>query len=92
MLDTDGRREIAARREKKMEREDTMTHPAERLRACPFCGGPARMCDFLCGNDSWEYRIDCAEPLKCTAIATTGYKDTEAEAIKAWNTRAGERE
>ena len=62
------------------------------LLPCPFCGGEAKVCRGIYG--SWFVR--CANDYKnmanhgCYVSPTTTAKDTEAEAIAAWNTRAVE--
>lgn len=53
------------------------------LLPCPFCGGEAETSAerFERTLLSWVYCKECG--------AAGGYRHTEAEAIKAWNTRAG---
>ena len=48
-----------------------------RLLPCPFCGGHANLM-----IEMGEYYIKC---MMC--YTTTGWKDNEESAIKAWNTR-----
>lgn len=53
-----------------------------KLKPCPFCGGDAKVArDVTCGYET--FWVHC---LKCHSEANYGH--TEAEAIKAWNTRA----
>lgn len=49
---------------------------AAELRSCPFCGGKVMLCE------AGGYWVNC---LKCNTNGA--YKDTEAEAVEAWNTR-----
>lgn len=51
----------------------------EELKACPFCGGEARL------NDRPYYIVRCDFP-DCTAELAALF-DTKEEAITAWNTR-----
>ena len=53
-----------------------MTH----LNPCPFCGGEAET-DFIAG---YSYRIECWVLGCCSGPM----RETEAEAIAAWNKRA----
>lgn len=60
----------------------------ENLKPCPFCGGEAVRMDFL---DNLPFKsvkgtryFGCR---KCCVVSFNGM--TEAEAIEAWNTRAG---
>lgn len=56
-----------------------MAIDTDKLENCPFCGGNA----IVVNEDrSW---IECAD---CPSKAVCGPFDTEAEAIRAWNTRA----
>ena len=50
------------------------------LKPCPFCGGEAQCSEDLRFHISWFYCPGCG--------AASGYRNTEAEAIEAWNTRA----
>ena len=50
------------------------------LKPCPFCGGEAQCSEDLRFHISWVYCPGCG--------AASGYRNTEAEAIEAWNTRA----
>ena len=53
------------------------------LKPCPFCGGEARIkARYYRAIDYYSYSGVCAE---CNASMDP--KDTEAEAIEAWNTR-----
>lgn len=52
-----------------------------KLKPCPFCGGKA----IVDGCDDTLWIVICKE---CNA--SIGYKETEQEAIDAWNTRKGE--
>ena len=51
--------------------------PVVRLLPCPFCGGHANLI-----IEMGEHYIKC---MMC--YTTTGWKDNEESAIKAWNTR-----
>lgn len=55
------------------------------LKPCPFCGGKASVIDHH--NDDGSVSVGCADDT-CLGFSGLGwlYK-TEAEAIKAWNTR-----
>ena len=53
------------------------------LKPCPFCGGAAKMRHF-----QKFYRVAC-EDIECECVAESGYHATKAEAIEAWNRRAG---
>lgn len=54
------------------------------LKPCPFCGGEASNVWIpYIGGGGYGNVIECDD-----CWAKTGYYDTEAEAIKAWNTRA----
>lgn len=55
-----------------------MSNPTELLN-CPFCGGDAQT-DFIEGE---SYLIECY-----ACRAETGIKDSEEDAISAWNRRA----
>lgn len=52
---------------------------SDELKPCPFCGGEAQT-DFIEGE---SYLIECY-----VCRAETGIKDSEAEAIAAWNRRS----
>lgn len=52
----------------------------ETLKPCPFCGGEAHTIEPARYGKRWGVRCECG--------AFMGFKHTEAEAIKAWNTRA----
>lgn len=49
------------------------------LKPCPFCGGEARTIEPARYGKRWGVLCECG--------AFIGFKHTEAEAIKAWNTR-----
>ena len=53
----------------------------DKLKPCPFCGGKA----IIDGCDDTLWIVICKE---CNA--SIGYKETEQEAVEAWNTRKGE--
>lgn len=66
------------------------------LEPCPFCGGkPYFYHDYSSESGDW-YTIDCLNE-NCpmfhqrgawdTVNVTTGWRKTEDEAVKAWNTR-----
>lgn len=68
----------------------------EKLKPCPFCGGkPYLYHDCSSESGDW-YVIDCLND-NCpmfnrrgawdTVNVTTGWRKTEEEAIRAWNTR-----
>lgn len=50
------------------------------LRECPFCGGEARKQ----GNNRNVFWVECSECMNGLTVP----RQTEAEAIDAWNTRA----
>ena len=57
------------------------------LKPCPFCGGEAEVMHtggIGCSNDTFSI-VEC---VRCWA--KTAFCDTEAEAVKAWNTRAND--
>lgn len=55
-----------------------------KLKPCPFCGGEASpLIKPFIGADGSGLVIECD---RCWC--STGYYETEAEAIEAWNTRA----
>lgn len=54
------------------------------LLPCPFCGGEATNVPYKNGK---YYEVRC-ENKDCAVIVFTGVKDTEKEAIEAWNRRA----
>lgn len=59
------------------------TSVSMKLRECPFCGGEASKTHIpYIGGGGYGNVIECD-----TCWAKTGYYDTEAEAIEAWNTR-----
>ena len=51
---------------------------SDKLKPCPFCGGHA----IIDGCDDTLWIVICKE---CNA--SIGYKETEQEAIEAWNSR-----
>lgn len=51
---------------------------SDKLKPCPFCGGKA----IIDGCDDTLWIVICKE---CNA--SIGYKETEQEAIDAWNSR-----
>ena len=51
---------------------------SDKLKPCPFCGGKA----IIDGCDETLWIVICK---KCNA--SIGYKETEREAIEAWNMR-----
>lgn len=61
------------------------------LKPCPFCGGEASVkCEVFAGMAVCGYWVscddgNCNEAIKCSTYAF----DTKAEAIAAWNYRAG---
>lgn len=52
------------------------------LKPCPFCGGEAHIV-----KDFGEYRVLCLL-VDCKVNPISHYRETEKEAIEAWNTRA----
>ena len=60
----------------------------ENLKPCPFCGGEAKSKSSVdvFGHEGF-FSVLCR---KC--YARTGYYETEAEVIEAWNRRANEKE
>ena len=54
-----------------------------KLKPCPFCGGPAR----LCGECNY-YWVECEFQNGCLVGPITDSFCTECEAIEAWNRRA----
>ena len=52
------------------------------LKPCPFCNGEAQIISMF-QYDIYMYACACSE---CPVF--TGYQDTKAKAIKAWNTRS----
>jgi Lar family restriction alleviation protein len=59
----------------------------EALKPCPFCGSPP-MPDYCSTTDGPAYSFHC-HAKDCPAWPNV-QGETEAEAIAAWNTRAGE--
>lgn len=55
---------------------------ADRLRECPFCGGPGHV--YKNGSGTWTAM--CDDDNDCSFTPYT-IEDTEAEAIAAWNRR-----
>ena len=53
-----------------------------KLKPCPFCGGKAEPFNPF-ENTEGTWCVICSE-----CAAATGFEQTEAEAIEAWNTRA----
>jgi len=53
------------------------------LKPCPFCGGKAETTRCWTGH----YQVWCTQ---CAAVQMGSFYDSEAEAIEAWNKRAGE--
>lgn len=53
----------------------------EELKSCPFCGGKAEMFQSVYG-----FSVACTSK-SCGIEPWTPIRHTEAEAIKAWNTR-----
>lgn len=51
---------------------------------CPFCGEEVRA-----HEEDDRFVIECLNGLMCSVVAKTFRFHTRAEAIKAWNTRAG---
>ena len=60
----------------------------EKLKSCPFCGGEAIL--IPCGGYDCDvyYQIQCTE---CNLVQPSYYQ-TEDEAVKLWNMRAGDKE
>ena len=66
------------------------------LKACPFCGGTesVRLAAFEgectnCGYGAWGRIVVCAASPSCGGCgASTGYCESDAEAIDMWNTRS----
>ncbi len=56
-----------------------------KLKPCPFCGGKAEVLNGCTCYEPDDYWISCK---KCEA--ETRIYDSEAAAIAAWNTRAGD--
>jgi len=58
------------------------------LKACPFCGQNAEICDWWRSETGTVYYVRCTGEMRGTGcrISTGAYPSTE-EAIKAWNTR-----
>ena len=55
----------------------------ELLKSCPFCGGSARVIDYL-GNAYRQHRVRCCDD-ECN-IGTRHF-DEKQQAITAWNIR-----
>ena len=57
----------------------------EALEACPFCGGEAKNDSYLscdCCGKAYNGRIECK-----SCYAAISHRDTDVEAITAWNRR-----
>lgn len=61
-----------------------MTKGKEELRECPFCGGEAKVWQ---GNKSYHWAIECNRCDIDMPSAEDSWFTSEANAIKAWNTR-----
>ena len=62
------------------------------LQPCPFCGTELRDDEQELGADKWLQMNEIAGPyfnVECFGCGVeTGHRDTEEEAVEAWNTRA----
>jgi len=60
-----------------------------KLKPCPFCGGEATTDKYVVSKDKRKWSAYCRNE-RCRVSPSTPMSDTEAKAITAWNTRAGE--
>lgn len=64
----------------------------EELKPCPFCGGEAHLrpeIKYSTGEETGEWTVLCPP---CDLFPDQSWSKPRAEAIAAWNTRAGGRD
>ena len=55
-----------------------------KLKPCPFCGAPGRMC-----RAGMQWYVECSgDADDCPALPWSGYHKSQEKAAEAWNRRA----
>lgn len=62
------------------------------LKPCPFCGRkPSKIRHYSFGTHNTYFTVKCKGKMsRCFVKPETAFCNTEAEAIEAWNRRAGD--